>query len=106
MTVSIITTDIIVGAVSSSGPLNAKLDYFEYFQVVEAALATTGPGCNEAITEAIAEFEAFVADNQAETLGSLFKTCNPVDLSNKQDVDSLLELLIDNLAGVVQYNGR
>ena len=43
---------LLAGAVSSSGPLFAKLDFFEYFEVVRAAFDTTGPGCNEALSGA------------------------------------------------------
>lgn len=38
-------------------------------------------------------------------LSSLFQTCTPLDGNNQMDVKSFLELLIDNLAGIVQYNG-
>ena len=38
-------------------------------------------------------------------LSSLFTTCTPLDGANDMDVKSFMELLIDNLAGIVQYNG-
>merc|ERR1719430_2991127 len=41
-----------------------------------------------------------------EYLSSLYKLCDPLDGSNSMDVMSFMELLIDNLAGIVQYNGR
>ena len=66
---------LVSGSVSSSGPLWAKLDFFEYlqvksdsssiifvWQVVMDALDTTGPGCNIALAEAIATAETMVAD--------------------------------------------
>ena len=37
---------LVAGSVSSSGPLFAKLNYFEYLEVVANALDTTGPGCS------------------------------------------------------------
>ena len=65
---------LVSGSVSSSGPLWAKLDFFEYlqvksdsssinfvWQVVMDALDTTGPGCNIALAEAIATAETMVA---------------------------------------------
>jgi len=99
---------LVAGAVSSSGPLHAKLDFFEYLSVVESALASTGPGCVEAITEAMAELGAVEATNATawDQISSLFMTCQPIDGNMAQDVASMTELLIDNLAGVVQYNGR
>ena len=38
-------------------------------------------------------------------LSSLFQLCTPLDGSIVNDVKSFMELLIDNLAGIVQYNG-
>merc|ERR1719153_134249 len=98
---------LVAGSVSSSGPLFAKLDYFEYLQVVADALDTTGPGCNVALTEALTTVEVMVGDSENwEYLSSLYKLCDPLDGSNSMDVMSFMELLIDNLAGIVQYNGR
>jgi len=97
----------VAGSVSSSGPLFAKLDYFEYLQVVADALDTTGPGCNMALTEALTTVEEMVGDaDNWEYLSSLYKLCDTLDGSNSMDVMSFMELLIDNLAGIVQYNGR
>merc|ERR1719317_983651 len=53
---------LVAGSVSSSGPLFAKLDYFEYLQVVSDALDTTGSGCNVAMTEALTAVENLVGD--------------------------------------------
>ena len=131
---------LVAGSVSSSGPLFAKLDFFEYLQVcrlsqksliftltqvVADALDTTGPGCNAALTEALTTVEQMVmVETEWEQLETKFKLCQPLADHHDQvgagllmqslapatflqdDVSSLLELLIDNLAGIVQYNGR
>jgi len=98
---------LVAGAVSSSGPLNAKLDYFEYLDVVANALATTGPGCVEVISEALTAAEELLAAGSAgwQELSTMFLTCKPLDGENQADVTSFIELLVDNLAGIVQYNG-
>jgi len=99
---------LITGSVSSSGPLFAKLDFLEYLQVVSDALETTGPNCNPAFTEALTEIQDLISTN-AELwpyLTDLFKLCEPLDGENDMDVKSFMELVIDNLAGIVQYNGR
>merc|ERR1719295_1997842 len=97
---------LVSGSVSSSGPLFAKLDFSEYLQVVMDALDTTGPGCNIALAEALATAETMVTDEEAwGELSSLFQLCTPLDGSIENDVKSFMELLIDNLAGIVQYNG-
>jgi len=93
--------------VSSSGPLYAKLDYFEYLEVVEDAFGTTGPGCNDAITKAITAVEDHVEDQEKwEDVSTMFRLCETLDGNKTMDVKSFIGLLIDNLAGVVQYNGR
>merc|ERR1719167_807465 len=98
---------LVTGSVSSSGPLFAKLDYFEYLQVVADALDTTGPDCNVAMTQALTAVENLVTDeNSWGDLSVMFKLCTDLDGSNILDVMSFMKLLIDNLAGIVQYNGR
>ena len=72
------------------------------------ALETTGPNCNPAFTEALTEIQDLISTN-AELwpyLTELFKLCEPLDGENGMDVKSFMELVIDNLAGIVQYNGR
>merc|ERR1719320_2349477 len=98
---------LVAGSVSSSGPLFAKLDYFEYLQVVADALDTTDPGCNVAMTEALTAVENLVGDEDKwEDLSTMFRLCSTLDGSNSFDVMSFMELLIDNLAAIVQYNGH
>jgi pimeloyl-ACP methyl ester carboxylesterase len=98
---------LLTGAVSSSGPLNAKLDYFEYLDVVADALATTGPGCTDVIGAALEAAEQLLATGESgwAELSTMFLTCKNLDGTNKADVASFIELLVDNLAGIVQYNG-
>merc|ERR1719369_2576109 len=75
--------------------------------LVADALDTTGAGCNTAMTEALTTVENMVGDeNSWEDLGSMFQLCGPLDGSNELDVKSFMELLIDNIAAIVQYNGR
>ena len=85
------------------------------------ALDTTGPGCNMALAEALATAETMVGllhglsdkskifqvtdEESWGELSSLFQLCTPLDGSIVNDVKSFMELLIDNLAGIVQYNG-
>ena len=72
------------------------------------ALDWTGnTDCNPAFNAALTKVEEMVTmENQWAGLTEKFKLCSPLDGSNTNDVRSFLELLIDNLAGVVQYNGR
>ena len=72
------------------------------------ALDWTGnTDCNPAFNAALTKVEEMVTmEDQWAGLTEKFKLCSSLDGSNINDVRSFLELLIDNLAGVVQYNGR
>jgi len=99
---------LVAGSVSSSGPLFAKLDFQEYLQVVMDALDWTHiEGCNAAWNDALTTVEEMVTmEDTWPELTQKFKLCSPLDGFNPLDVSSFMELLIDNLAGIVQYNGR
>merc|ERR1719427_1585816 len=59
------------------------------------------------MTEAITTIEALVGDEDKwEDLSTMFRLCGTLDGSNTLDVMSFMELLIDNLAAIVQYNGH
>jgi len=49
--------ELIFGSISSSGPLLAKVDFREYFEVVKASLASYKPECVEAVTRSFAQVE-------------------------------------------------
>ena len=111
------------GAVSTSGPLLAKADFYEYLEVVTASLDTvsrTGfiltaeyhytapqvPGCVAAAQEAVADVQQLLAEDRRgwAALAQKFRLCSRLDGGNTEDVANLMEALIGNLEGVVQYN--
>ena len=111
------------GAVSTSGPLLAKADFYEYLEVVTASLDTvsrTGfiltaeyhytapqvPGCVAAAQEAVAAVQQLLAEDRRgwAALAQKFRLCSRLDGGNTEDVANLMEALIGNLEGVVQYN--
>ncbi|XP_060847785.1 putative serine protease K12H4.7 [Rhopalosiphum padi] len=92
-------------AVSSSGPLLAKIDFKEYFMVVENALATYKPECVSQIKEANQMINVLLkTDHGAKIVEKKFKLCDPLDRKNDKDVSYLFEILADNFAEIVQYN--
>merc|ERR1719435_109697 len=59
------------------------------------------------MTEALTAVENLVGDEDKwEDLSTMFRLCGTLDGSNPMDVMSFMELLIDNLAAIVQYNGH
>jgi pimeloyl-ACP methyl ester carboxylesterase len=94
---------LMAAAVSSSGPLYAKMDFYEYLGVVRDATS----GCIDIFSAAIQELEMLLeTEENWQMISDKFMLCNPLDGYNTQDVKSFMELLVDNLAGIVQYNGR
>ena len=59
---------LIQGAVSSSGPLLAKVNFFEYLEVVHDAMGRQGNECNLAIEEALFDIEVMIEANDIEGL--------------------------------------
>lgn len=49
--------NLIHGAISSSGPLLAKADFFEYYDVVRDSLATYSEDCATAVQKSIQQVE-------------------------------------------------
>lgn len=99
---------LVHGSVSSSGPLLAKVDFQEYFDVVVASLETHSDSCVQAIQRGFQQVELLLRHPVGQrSLTTLFKLCDPVDqlINNPLDLSSLLENLASNFAGIVQYSG-
>ena len=41
------SVSLIAGSIASSAPIQAQVDFQQYYDVVASSLATTGPNCNE-----------------------------------------------------------
>ncbi|EZA47726.1 Putative serine protease K12H4.7 [Ooceraea biroi] len=96
-------THLVHGAVSSSGPLLAKMDFQEYYIVVENALKEYSQKCVDAVAEAISQFHMMM-DLRQQQIAAMFNLCDPIDSKKKVDVANLYETLAGNLANIVQYN--
>ena len=118
------------GAVSSSAPLLAKINFkgwfenwwhflnfflrkfgflrfSEYLGVVTDSLETSeqGPLCTGAIREATHELEQHLLESTCcQGTEKLLRLCDPLDSSSELDVANLFENLAGNFEGVVQYN--
>lgn len=93
------------GAWSSSAPLEAKVDFYEYKEVVSEALEIVGgPNCTRRIRTAFEELEQLVAENNTALIEELFHFCHPLDLSNELDVWSFFSDISGSFSGLVQYH--
>uniref|UniRef100_A0A1B6IAX2 Serine protease K12H4.7 n=1 Tax=Homalodisca liturata TaxID=320908 RepID=A0A1B6IAX2_9HEMI len=98
---------LIHAAMSASGPVLAKVDFFEYMDVVRNSLGTCGQSCVKAVEMANRRFNQLLKKKSGQkTIDRLFKLCDPIDTTNQNDVWNLLESLADNFAVIVQYNNE
>lgn len=100
--------NLIHGAISTSGPLLAKIDFFEYYQVVDDSLATYKKAdCVTPVQKAVQQVDTLMLHMVGQrTLTEKFQLCDPVEKSveNPLDVANLFEGIASLFAGVVQYN--
>lgn len=93
------------GVWASSAPLQAKLDFYEYKEVVtESIRLVGGDECADRIQGAYDEIEMLLEAKDYATLHRDFKICNTTDLTNKLDVSEFLSGISNLFAGVVQYH--
>ena len=95
---------LINGGVSSSGPLLAKVNFYEFLEVVYKAFGRNGPNCNIAITTAIEELELMVDENKFECIQESFNLCQALDSSPEEDIAFLFYSIVEMLGQVVQYD--
>lgn len=97
---------LIYGAISSSGPLLAKVDFFEYFDVVVASLKSYNEKCVEAVTKSFQQVEMMMNHRIGQRgLTDTFKLCDSIEGEDKDlEISNFFENLASNFAGVVQYN--
>lgn len=93
---------LVVGAVASSAPIQAKLNFKEYIEVVENSL---GSKCVQEIKKAIKELTNLLnTEDGWQTITEMFHLCSPLNATNPMDVSNLIENLAGYFEGTVQYN--
>lgn len=99
---------LVHGAVATSGPVFAQLNFPEYLEVVTASLDTTGPQCTQNIALATQKIDSLLTTSAGiEQLNKLFRLCKPLDMDNLPDFNEIATFtsnLAGNFEGVVQYN--
>lgn len=97
---------LVHGAVSSSGPLLAQIDFQQYFVVVANALKDYSQKCVDTLIETNKELNILLHHTAGQQLiKKKFKLCEQIDGHTKKlDITNLYETLAENFAGIVQYN--
>uniref|UniRef100_A0A7S1KLV8 Uncharacterized protein n=1 Tax=Percolomonas cosmopolitus TaxID=63605 RepID=A0A7S1KLV8_9EUKA len=92
---------LFVGALASSSPVLAKVDFHEYMQVV---FRSVGTSCGNTMRAATNEYERMAQTEEGrKRLDSLFKTCKPLTL-DANNLGTFFSSIADPVCGVVQYN--
>lgn len=101
----ILYPEIIVGAVASSGPVLAELNFYQYLEVVQSSLSVTTQGtqCVETVQAAITELDKMLEDEQGWPFADELFFVDP-PLKSMDDARQLVGNIVDIFAGVVQYN--
>uniref|UniRef100_A0A182JL22 Uncharacterized protein n=1 Tax=Anopheles atroparvus TaxID=41427 RepID=A0A182JL22_ANOAO len=98
---------LVHGAISSSGPLLAKIDFVEYYDTVVRSLGRYSTECVDSVRSGMQQVETLLKHMIGQrTLDDKFQLCDAVEksIANPLDVASLFEAIASNFAGVVQYN--
>jgi hypothetical protein len=98
---------LIHGAISSSAPLKAKLDFFEYFEVVSNSLATyNNCDCVKEVKIAIQQLAAIIQlSNGPKSIAQNFNFCGTFGgRLSSLDISTIFGGFADIFASVVQHN--
>ncbi|KAL7716618.1 Lysosomal Pro-Xaa carboxypeptidase [Entamoeba marina] len=91
--------NVIDGAWASSAPVEAIVDFYEYLEVVQAALPE---GTADVLTIAFEKWDEMTSTEQGRSqLDAIFKTCDPL---NSNDLNTFEEYIGTAICGYVQYN--
>lgn len=94
---------LVRGAWASSAPLQAKLNYFEYTEVVGRSIRKIGgEDCYNNIESIFEAIEDLFDNEDKETLTSLFRICDNFDTQNNLDVWNFISSVKNIFSGIVQ----
>uniref|UniRef100_A0A7I4YFP2 Intestinal prolyl carboxypeptidase 2 n=1 Tax=Haemonchus contortus TaxID=6289 RepID=A0A7I4YFP2_HAECO len=101
--------DLVYGAIGSSAPLEAKLDFYDYYQVVEKSIRSHSEDCAYAIAEGFDDIrQRLLTEKGRAQLTEIFKLNPPWDdVSDVFEIDKqfFISNLVDMFASAVQYSG-
>eukprot|EP00762_Andalucia_godoyi_P001790 ANDGO_07083.mRNA.1 Putative serine protease K12H4.7 len=94
--------NLFVGALASSGPVQASFQFPQYLEVVANS---AGPECAKAFAQASSLIEdSLKTQTGIDSINRMFNTCHPLTLnSDPLDLATFFGNLVDAPSGVVQY---
>ncbi|XP_062136950.1 thymus-specific serine protease-like [Drosophila sulfurigaster albostrigata] len=99
--------NLIYGAISSSAPLMAQVDFQQFYMLVKDSLGSYNPQCVKAVSDSFIKLRNQLRDqSKLRKLDAQFKTCTPLkdSIQNPLDIANFFYKLADHFASVVQYN--
>ncbi|KAI5647052.1 serine carboxypeptidase s28 domain-containing protein [Phthorimaea operculella] len=101
---------LVHAAISSSGPLLAKVNFMEYFKVVVDSLRkyddddqNDDAACVEELKKAHEQIEMMLKMHPEE-IEKEYRVCKPFKNANKNDMKTFYNAIADGFADLVQYN--
>jgi thymus-specific serine protease len=96
---------LIQGALASSAPIQAKADFYEYYEIVTKSLGRYSEKCVESVETAFASVEELLAAQKGpDNLKLLFNLCDAPDVKSPSDLGYFMNTLAEIFAGIVQYD--
>jgi len=93
---------LFMAALASSAPVRAKINFFEYMNVVADSL---GPECTGRLRQVTETIEQLVQTAEGkQRIATLFPLCKGSLGSSALDLAAFFEDISDSVAGIVQYN--
>ena len=99
---------LVNGVWSSSAPIEARADMFEFLSVVAEDIAILGgQNCHDRIERGFQEIEEIILDenNDGSEFTEIFNLCQPVDTENVLDVASFVGTIANIHAIFVEFGG-
>ncbi|KAK9693699.1 Serine carboxypeptidase S28 [Popillia japonica] len=94
---------LIDAAWSSSGPLEATPDFYQYFQHIGQEIRRVDESCYNSIKEAMDEVAAALTTEEGvQTMSELFNTCDPIDTS-EPEISYFFSNFANPWAWAIQY---
>ncbi|XP_008585058.1 PREDICTED: putative serine protease K12H4.7 [Galeopterus variegatus] len=97
--------NLFAAALGSSAPIQAKIDFYEYLEVVQRSLAAHNRECPKVVKEASdIVVEMLKYPKNFTKLTDDFNLCHPLEINSELDRAYFLESLAGFFMDIVQYN--
>lgn len=94
---------LVKGAWASSGPLQAKVNYFEYTETIGKSIRKVGgEECYQNLEQIFEAIDDLFDNEDIETFKELFKVCDNFDMNNTNDVYNFVTSAKNIFSGAVQ----